>query len=176
MALKFIDYNYRIANIEPSIDSNKRIFYREGEVVGQGIFSFKDWEDKATYFSPQYGSSLATVYELLLWYAYRIAMGYWSLEYICDDSSSEGNYWNSPVPVHGFEPAGIRKVGGFLDGVGNTYKIVKNPEGGFSLCGGYYINNGNEYPVAEVLSNRDVPNNGFYYGSGVLVLKDKNVR
>ncbi|MBP3284298.1 MAG: hypothetical protein J6M02_02230, partial [Clostridia bacterium] len=116
------------------------------------------------------GSDLANLYELFLWYAYRIAKGLWTLEYVCDDSSSAGNYWNSPDASHGFEVSGRRKVGGFADGVGNTYKIVSHNEG-FVACGGHFVCTGVDSSAARV-NYYDHPYYAYHcIGSGVLVLR-----
>ena len=167
-ALAAIDYNYRIATIEPSLDNSGKLFYKNGEKVAS-LFSCNEWKIKGKEFAPEWGSDLATLYELFLWYAYRIAKGLWTLEYVCDDSSSAGNYSDSPDASHGFEVSGKRKVGGFADGVGNTYKIVAH-NAGFAACGGDYHYNGNLCPVADVFC-RNFPCGTNYYGSGVLVLR-----
>ena len=167
-ALTTIDYDYRIATIEPSMDNSKRLFYKDGEKVERYLSGF-EWEAKGKEFAPERGSDLANLYELFLWYAYRIAKGLWTLEYVCDDSSSAGNYWNSPDASHACEVSGKREVGGFADGVGNTYKLVAY-NAGFAACGGYCSNNGYDYPVADVCCDNN-PNSTFSNGSGVLVLR-----
>ncbi|MBP3285267.1 MAG: hypothetical protein J6M02_07215 [Clostridia bacterium] len=167
-ALESVGYDYRIAVIEPSMYSGSgRIFYNAGDKVARGICC-NEWKVKGKEFVPEWGSDLANLYELYLWYAYRIAKGLWTLEYICDDSSSAGNYWNSPDASQGFEVSGKRKVGGFYDGVGNTYKIVAH-NAGFAACGGNCSNNGDNYPVADVRER--YPDLTCFYGSGVLVLR-----
>jgi len=49
--------------------------------------------------------------------AYRLAMGYWTLEYVCDNSSSAGNYRNSSNWKLALEVSGTREVGDFKDGI-----------------------------------------------------------
>jgi hypothetical protein len=98
-------------------------------------------------------------------------MGWWSIEYVCDDSSSAGNYWDSPNATHDFQTSGARKVGGFTDGIGNTYKIVIH-KAGFALCGGDFDKCGGDYRVAD-FSYCTEPGVFDASGSGVLVLKRK---
>lgn len=167
-----IKEDYYIANIEPSIDENGRIYYKAGGVVAR-VISPLGWKEKAREFAPECESDLASKYQLVLWYAYRIAMGYWTIEYVCDDSSSEGNYYNSPNSAGECEVSGARSVGGARDGVGNTRKIVTDVENGFVQFGGYWRSDGCKAPVADVrLRDHQAINN--YYGSGVVVLKKSN--
>ena len=152
-ALKVIDYDYCIATIEPSMKARK-LYYEPGNEVATGL-SAEQWETKAKNYAPHLGSRLALPDELILWYAYRIAKGYWSLRYVCQDSSAHGNYNDSPTRKaakgHTVEKdlTGVKEVGGFKDGVGNTYKIVKNAVGTFWNFGGAYVNAGWRYPVAS---------------------------
>ena len=173
-ALKIIDYDYCISTLEPSFDENGNIFYEEGKPVGRGI-KLEEWKERANKFynDKKWHSELAQLEEGDLFKAYRIAMGLWSLEYVCDDSSSAGNYWNAPNSSRDFEVSGARKVGGFKDGIGNTYEIYQT-ESGFALVGGYYSYGGDFYPVADVYY-RDGPSDIDYYGSGVVVLKRSTV-
>jgi len=159
---------YYIANIEPSIDENGRIYYKAGEKVARGLSS-NNWRQKAREFAPECESDLSTLYQLVLWYAYRIARGYWTVEYVCDDSSSAGNYCNFPNATHNFEVSGAREVGGASDGVGNTYKIVTSVEPVFCYFGGSYDKYGDYFPVANVDTINN-PDSSIFFGSGVVVL------
>lgn len=133
-ALAEVKYDYWISTIEPTFKDLK-IHFEVDSDVAKGIHS-KLWKKKAKEYAPKNASRLATLEELALWYAYRIAKGFWSLEYVCDDSSSAGNYWDSPNSTHDFENTGVRETGGFADGIGNTFKLVTCKEG-FALFGGY---------------------------------------
>lgn len=146
-ALSVVDYDYKIATIEPSFGKAGAIYYSEGDEVGRGG-SLNTWKKKAEAFYRDniWESGLAILEEGDLFKAYRIAMGYWSIEYVCDDSSSAGNYWNAPGAAHCFEDSGARKVGGFSDGVGNTRGIYEVPDG-FALVGGCYVD-GAEHPMS----------------------------
>ena len=131
----------------------------------------EDCDFAASSFAPEYKSGLATLEELFLWYAYRIATGYWTLEYVCDDSSSDGNYDDSPTASHELELAGQRCVGGFRDGIGNMYKIIEGREDfQYGVVGGMYICSGKKYQVASYeFFDRTLYGYGFW-GSGVPVV------
>jgi len=159
--------DYYIANIEASIANTGKLYYKKGSVVARGL-SVDEWKQKAREFAPECGSKLASKYQLVLWYAYRIAMGFWTIEYVCDDSSSAGNYWTSPNAIHKFEVSGAREVGGARDGVGNTYKIVIDGEA--VLFGGCCGDYGEMCPVAS-FGRIDNPFDAFNHGAGVVVLK-----
>lgn len=163
---------FLIANIEPSFGPRGKIYYREGEKVGRNI-SCGEWEKRAEEFAPEYQSRLANLYELFIYYAYRIARGYWTLEYVCDNSSTDGNYWMSPCSSHSIDVSGAKKVGGARDGIGNTYKIVKN-NSAFALCGGSCVNEEAVYCVSDACDYK-IANNTCHYGTGVLVLNPTRI-
>lgn len=146
-AQKAITYDYKISTIEAS-QKNGKIYFEEGKGVARGINS-EIWAKMAKTYWPKKNSRMATLYELLLWYAYRVAKEYWTLEYVCDDSSLEGNYYDSPKTSHIFEVSGKREVGGFFDGAGNTKKLVTH-ENAFAICGGACGSFGKEFPVGKV--------------------------
>lgn len=165
-ALKQVNYGYKIATIEPSLDETGRIYYWAGKEVARGL-TFDEWSIKAEEFAKEYNSGLANLYELFLWYAYRIVKGYWTLEYVCEDSSSKGNYRNS---FNDFEVSGKRKVAEATDGIGNTFKIVKI-EDKMALIGGCCYDMGYTNPVGSVCYR--IPyDDKFFYASGVIVLRE----
>ena len=168
-ALGAIDYDYYIATMEPSL-KNGVISYEKGAKVATGL-SGRQWVNKAAeYFvSSSWKSSLATLEEGDLFKAYRVAIGYWSLEYICDDSSEDGNYWNRTRKNNDMLPTGEMEVGGFCDGVGNSFEIYRH-KGGIALVGGFYLSFGNMDPVTHVL--RFYPDAPSQHGRGVLVIKN----
>lgn len=168
-ALEVGPKEFAIANLEPSVDDLGRIYYKEGAPVARG-FTCCEWVCKACEFAPEYESNLATKHQLVLWYAYRIAMGFWTIEYVCDDSSSQGNYWYSPNSVHFVEKSGARAVGGAKDGVGNTSKIVVNEDNTYLVFGGYYGDVGNDRPVAAISHFVSTNDTIICGGSGVVVL------
>lgn len=119
-------------------------------------------------YAPERGSRLAELNELFIWYALRIANSLWTLDYIVNDSSSEGNYINSPHGSRHKKRTGGRKCGGYSDGQGNTCKIVTH-EGGYVHVGGCYKARGDFIPVAHV-GYYCVPDQVQYFCLGVLAL------
>ena len=101
---------------------------------------------------------MAELCELFIWYALRIVRGDWTFEYIAIDSSSAGNYQDSPNLYelndprhyhHYIDKTGAKECGGYKDGQGNTCKIVTY-EGKYRVSGGCYISSGKRNPVAMV--------------------------
>ena len=169
IALEIIDYDYRIATIEPSISKDGEIYFHSKRKVAVS-HTCAEWNRMVKNYAPEYNSKIATICELYLWYAYRIAMRYWSIEYVCDDSSKYGNYSDSPETAFRRELSGVRNVGGFCDGIGNTFKLVKH-DCGYILCGGSYKSKGKYNTVAKYISN--VLNSQLQgKSSPVIVLKD----
>lgn len=171
MALDRINYDYQIPMIEPSKSEDGKILYQKGNKVHVGYgnnWSVYDWERAGIdfYYDGKWNSGMASIYELYLWYAYRIAMGYWTLEYVCIDSSGDGNYNNGLV----FETSGARKVGGFEDGIGNSFKLVKKGSE-IVAVGGSIFTSGEVYPVAkisyDVVDDENIPAEAV----GVIVLR-----
>ena len=167
-AIEKVDYNYKISTIEPSRDKDGYLYFEEGKLVAKQ-YSLEAWEELAEKFAPENESRMASIYELVLWYAYRIAKGYWTISYVCDDSSKKGNYIDSPDATKTIELTGNREVGGFNDGIGNTYKVVL-AETGYAICGGSCYDSGEKYPVGNFLKE------GFsakmcHTGTAVLALK-----
>ncbi len=157
LGLEKVDYEFKISTLEPSLDRRGRICYSPGQDVAVGL-SWAEWRRRADdfYCTDEWQSAIASVYELMLFKAYRIAEGYWSLEYVCDDSSAEGNYWDSPNASHFREKSGAKTVGGFADGVGNTHQIVTAGAGKVAYVGSCYYFRGTDYPVASVSYETEV--------------------
>lgn len=146
-ALSHVNYEFRWPIIEPSVDSGK-IYYEMNAPVNKW-FSYYDWRNMAESFAPDYNSGVGTLYELYIVYAHRIVQGHWSLQYVCDDSTAEGNYLDSPDSFGvGCENAGKRKIGGYFDGIGNTTKLVEHNMECF-CCGGDFNSYGRLKPVAH---------------------------
>lgn len=148
-AVFWVNYDYWIANLEPSINEGK-IHYSKGEKPG-GFFSPKQYMEMAKNYAPERGSRLAFVDELLVWYALRIVNKQWTLQYVASDSSSDGNYRNAPNMAGCMEPTGVRKCGGYYDGQGNTRKIAT--EGfthKYALLGGTFCSDGDKRPVGKI--------------------------
>lgn len=166
-AIEKVDYNYKISTIEPSRDKDGYLYFEEEKTVTMQ-YPLKVWEKLAEKFAPEYESRIASIYELFLWYAYRIAKGYWTIFYVCDNSSSNGNYLDSPNLSTTFELSGKREVGGFRDGVGNTCKLVK-AERGYIICGGSCYDSGEKFPVGNF--SKAVVLSECYTGTAVISLK-----
>lgn len=168
------NYEYKIARIEPSARGCGNITYDKDSAVYRGAITAGTWEETAKEFVPGY-SRIATLEELYLFYAYRIAMGYWTIEYVCDDSSSDGNYNDSPVSSKEKDKSGAKEVGGFNDGIGNTIKLVMK-DGVPTLVGGSYEMSGKTHPVAKIFSPEEYELFNRHYGryadevSGVIVI------
>jgi hypothetical protein len=60
----------------------------------------------------------------VLWYAYRIAMEYWTIEDVFDKFLRIGASENKPKISNGLELSGAIEFGGARDGVANTGKLV----------------------------------------------------
>lgn len=173
-AVEVIDYDYRIATVEPSIRKDGHITYGPTREISTDLDSYT-WARKAKEFMPTYGSRLTNIYELFLWYAYRIAKGYWTIEYVADDSSRLGNYIDSSSRnLSGMELSAVREVGGFRDGIGNSYKLVKSMENTFLLCGGCYEDSGKGFPVADIVKD-NYPKYSDSYTVGWVTLVGENI-
>lgn len=170
LAIRMVKKAYFIAKQEPSVDENGRIYYMEGHQVALG-YSCNEWRRMAREFAPECNSDIANIHQLMIWYAYRIAMGFWTIEQVCDDSTSVGNYWNADNSSHKLEAAGVRWSGGARDGAGNTFKFVYNGIGEICLVGGTCFTYGHISPVAAVISGKDSSGDAKYNHSvPVLVL------
>ena len=179
-AFPVINYKYRIAEIEPSMDSKGKLYYKEGQKVITGL-SYFEWKEKAEALAPECGSQLANLYELFLWYFYRVAKGYWTLNDVCQKLSVESNYFDCPTSSHRIEVSGKRSVGGANDGIGNTQKLVTcegissrfiEPNSLYINCGGSYGHYSYSFPVAEFKSGcRSDIEVIHEFSTGVVVLK-----
>lgn len=163
-ALKAIKYNYWISTTEPSLNENYEICFR----VGAPVFTshrFCDLIKYAKEFAPEWNSNLANWYELILFYAYRIAKGYWTIEFVCDNSY----YPKSSKALCDIEPCGTVKVGGFDDGIGNTYKVTTY-NSKIVIVGFPFYENGNKKTV--ISHYYQDPKSSNFNASGVIVLRD----
>lgn len=147
-AVHFTNYEFKWPMLEPTIE-NGNVRYEQYANVSKWL-NYYEWRRVAEMFAPQYNSGIGNLYELYLVYAYRIMHGYWTIEYVCNDSTAEGNFFDSPgKSIFGCESAGERKVGGYFDGIGNTSKIVEQNMQILSV-GGNYTHYGRFNPVARV--------------------------
>lgn len=164
--IRNINYDYWIPTIEPTV-INGKIEYVENCPVAVG-FSANDWLQFGKAYAPERGSRRGTDEEVCLWYALRIVKGYWSLDYVANDSSKSGNYKDSPDASLNLEKTGARVCGGFKDGQGNTYKIVTK-KNVFATIGGFCNVKGSQRPVADFFEGF-LPNYKHDFGTGIIVL------
>lgn len=165
-ALEEVDYEYEIATIEPTVVDGK-IAYIKGKDVAIG-YSSNSWIKMAEEYLPERGSRVATLYELFIWYAWRIVKGYWTLHYVAEDSSGVGSLYNSLNPKLKLEPAGTIKCGGFKDGQGNSYKLVTYKKSLHAVGGNFHF----VYRNPSVSDFKYVGNDYYFqhYSVGVVVL------
>lgn len=116
-ALEKVKGLYYIASIEPSIDRTGKLYYKPGDPVATNLRLF-DWKEKAENFSRARNSRIASEDELYLWYAYRVAVGYWDLDYLCEQG----------LQFRSLEKSAKQEIGGFADGIFNTARIVLDEE------------------------------------------------
>lgn len=146
-AIRNINYDYWIACLEPCVFVKEIYYTDKREKVGVG-FTGPQWSEMAKAFAPERHSRLSNLYELFLWYALRIVKGLWTLDYVAEDSSSAGNYFNSTNSSRSMEKTGERVCGGFSDGQGNTCKMVTWGKE-YVIVGGSYLEYGTTNPVGS---------------------------
>ena len=143
-ALEEIDYDYSIATLEPYDEYD--ICYEEGQKISETKFSPYEWRDMAKNFAPELESDLATIDELYLWYAYRIAEGLWSIEEITNPEYFKREENRDVLPFKK-EVSGAREYGGFYDGIGNTMKVVRGKNN--FLCVGPTYKDNTKIPIVS---------------------------
>ena len=159
-ALDWYSTPFAISTIEPSImtidsiskvDSldNKRIYLSPNNPITTGL-TFSDWQYLCREFLPIYTSMMANTFEITLFYAYRIAMGYWSLSLV-GGTGHMGNYKLSLSRSDKLELSASQQVGGFRDGIGNTYVITQDLNGNPRSMGGCYNSYNSERPIGEIM-------------------------
>lgn len=155
---------------EPSKNSKGNLCYTAGKEVLRALNSY-EWEKKLEEYSPKNGSREASITTYFLLALRWLKDGIATLEQLADNSKEIGHYWDSEDARYNMEKTGEREFGGLYGFVGNTYKIVKDSESnsGFSLVGGYYLYDGNAYPLADVVLDVD-PIYTNFHGVGLLEL------
>ena len=96
-------------------------YIKPEDLSGPGSSNYKEWLKQAKEFAPEYNSDLAFFDELILYYMYRVAKGYWTLDEVCHRTFNKFGYL-----AH---LSGESTIGGARDGVGNTQKLVKSAAG-----------------------------------------------
>ena len=155
--LDLIDYDFKIATVEPYINAQGEIDYDFSKDIS--FLKATCWEEKAKefYSTEDWQSGLATIYELYVFYALRVATDMWTLEEVCDRTYG-GNYRAYDGTVGTINQAGATfETGGFYDGIGNTYKLVLFPnpnfdsDRSFAIVGGSYRDCGEYTPAANLV-------------------------
>lgn len=156
--------DFMIFRIDPSIDYNRNIIYKEGmePVVGMSV---EWWYKRISNILPERNSRLGDIKQYYAYLGYLInylvkVIGYdvdraW--DEVCNKSKNLGHYYDSDIdclkdPYLGkMRPTGSNKIGEFAD-LANTVKIVKNnsSETGFSIVGGCYNDMSNWAPLSFV--------------------------
>ena len=136
---------------EPSSDGKDGLQFVKDRKPLLGL-NCPEWDKKLKEYSSENesGKSSKTTYFLLLlrWLKDDVA----TLEQLTDHSEEIGHYWNSENAKQHFERTGERKFGGLYGFVGNTSKIVEDPNSkyGYSLLGGGCYDSGSRSPLADV--------------------------
>lgn len=167
--------DFRRPIMDPSIDEDGNIIFKAGNEPAVGKKCYW-WEENAKAFMPQKDSrqGILKEYDAFLGtlIKYLVEEEKWSVEdawkSVCDDSKKLGHYWNSENAKYKFEPTGSRPVGKWHD-LANTYKIVGDSETSFSLCGGCYVFDSYNYPLADVFAG-DHPDDSRNNSVGWLVM------
>lgn len=144
--------------MDPSFNEDgTEICYVPGKKPAIGKL-YKWWAKTAREFNPECKSRLGTKSEYIAFLAVlikKLVTSGWKVkdawEAVCDDSKELGHYWTSKNATHEFEVTGSREICGFYD-LANTYKILTEDEenGDMWRAGGYYIDNSDSCPLAEM--------------------------
>ena len=148
--------DFRRPRMDPSVDDEGNIFFKEGERPGAGKLLAFEWKAKFKAFLPEKNSQIETDI------GYDIFCGAYIKELVakgcnvgrawyevCNESGKHGHFWDSPGARDAFELTGSRTQGVWSD-LGNTKKIITNEEGtDFFVVSGSYKNSGSQYPMAN---------------------------
>lgn len=145
---------FEVPVCDPSIDEDGNLQFVPGKKPAVG-FSCNEIEELAKKNGLKHGDFnrwhlfLGTLAgSIMEWFDCSLSE---ALYKICTNSTALGHYANSPDAKHELELTGSRMIAGKCD-LGNTCKILaKNQQaGGFWLAGGYYGDNGNRIPLADL--------------------------
>ena len=138
-----------VAILEPSVDDDGNIYFAKGANPGVG-YSARWWDDNATKICPERKSRIISSDEYYLIEAHLIKNGDITWEEAAEDSSTKGNFSDSPASTHKMEKTGTSKCGEFYGFVGNTCKYVKGAyRYRYALMGGSYQSWGSSHPVSD---------------------------
>lgn len=136
---------------EPSYNLNYFLQYVAGKEVLRRAKLYT-WDIMFKEYSPENGSKMASITTYFLLLLRWLKDGIATLEQLAGDSREIGHYFNSENTKYECEKTGERSFGGLFGFVGNTHKIVKDPDSpsGFSSIGGSYNNESTNHPLSEV--------------------------
>lgn len=156
---------------EPSCLGTSRLKFVKGELpfIGRSAIN---WEMMAKDYSPENESCISSKTTCFLLLLRWLKDGIATLEELVNDSTSIGHYIDSEDAKHKFELTGERMFGGLYGFVGNTCKVIKDPDApkGFSMLGGSSSNPGKGFPIANIL-NVTFLNSGHNSCVGIIELK-----
>ena len=174
-SLEVVNYDYEISVIEPSLKDGN-LYFKPGEPIQLGL-KCDVWEELAKDFDTKHNSRMASVYEAIMFYTWRIAEGYLTLEDAAVDPSKLGNYIDSPNGILELRKTGSLESAGFLDGIGNTYSVTKFAEARYALLSGSWGTResakGKVYPLTSVRWYCEPE--GIRYFGNVAVAKNKKI-
>lgn len=138
----------------PTCEPSEEAYWALKFVPGNEVItdrSILDWQNMVFNYSPINGSTIAskTTYFLLALRYLKDKIA--TLEELSDNSSTIGNYRDC-TDESSLENSGRRTIGGLSGIVGNTKKLVLDPDSptGISIVGGSYSSFGYEHPMASI--------------------------
>lgn len=157
---------------EPSLDIFGGLQYVKGYVPATGRGCNK-WEAKMSNYSLENESEMMSLTTYMLMLVRWLKDGIVSLDQLVEHSEELGHYVDSKKSRHAREITGKRRLGGLYGFVGNTNKIVKDPDStsGYSRVGGGYIDEGKYWPAAKVKHVNIYNNHCVAFGVGLMELK-----
>lgn len=157
---------------EPSLDIFGGLQYVKGYVPATGRGCSK-WEAKMTSYSLENESDMMSLTTYMLMLVRWLKDGIVTLDQLVEHSEELGHYVDSKKSRHAREITGKRRFGGLYGFVGNTNKIVKDPDSasGYSRVGGGYIDEGKYWPAAKVKHVNIYNNHCVAFGVGLMELK-----
>ena len=150
--------SFRVPVNDPSIDMNGKLQFASGFKPAVG-YSYNELEKLAK----ENGLRLGKKNEYCLFLGtmiIRLMAEGWSEKEawfaVCTESRELGHYLNSVEAKGNFEVTGSRMIASKCD-LANTCKVLARDEkaGGFWFTGGYYLNKGGNYPLAELELSQD---------------------
>ncbi|MBQ2938209.1 MAG: hypothetical protein IJE05_04970 [Clostridia bacterium] len=141
---------------EPSADGKGGLQFVRGEKPKVGFDCYK-WQKLMTEYSPENESGKCSIHTYFLLQLRWLKEGIVTLEQLADDSKDIGHYRDSENAKHDVELTGQREFGGLYGLIGNTWKMLGDPNSkfGFSVVGGDCYDDGKEHPAADVFRIRN---------------------